>query len=305
MKRAPCKPLTRQRGSALLLAIWALLLLSALVLTWLEFISAEVELTRTANFALDAEALAHSGVEIALHPGVTPRTPILAHEFAPGRGYSVTMNGEGGRLNINWLLAGENPVKLNILKNYLALHKLDFQQRETLVDQLLDYTDQDNTRRVNGLETAPGYRAPNRPIQNVEEIAQIPAADPLLRSSGWRNDLTVLSQGPIDLAYAPAHLLALIPGVGESGAISFVQIRNGDDGKLNTDDDFLFEDIQEASSYLGLTAEQFDAVQWLVSFNDPTYHISSVGTVSDVNREIEVVARKAGTSSTIFLWQQF
>jgi type II secretory pathway component PulK len=231
----------RRQGSALLLAIWALLLLSAVVLSWVEFISSEVELTRTENFGLDAEALAHSGIEIALHPGVTPRTPILKHEFSAGRGYTVTMKGEGGRLNINWLLAGEDPVKLNILKKYLALHQLDFRQRETLVDQLLDFTDQDNVRRVNGLEEAPGYRAPNRPFQDVGEIEMIPGAEPLLKSPGWRNDLTVLSQGPIDLAYAPAHLLALFPGIGEPRANSFVQIRNGADAEPNTDDDLTFK----------------------------------------------------------------
>ncbi len=115
----------------------------------------------------------------------------------------------------------------------------------------------------------------------------------------------VLSQGPIDLAYAPARLLALIPGVGEPRAESFVQVRNGDDAELNTSDDFLFEDIQEASSYLGLTSEQFDSIESLVTFNDPTYHIKSVGTVSDVSREIEVVVRKIGNSPNILLWQQF
>lgn len=296
---------TRDRGSALLLSIWALLLLSATVLTWLEYISAEVEVARTANFGLDAKALAHSGVEIALHPGVSPRTPILTREFTPGRGYQVTMIGEGARLNLNWLLAGEDPAKLNLLRTYLAGHGLDFQETATLVDQMLDYTDADDARRMNGLEEAPGYIAANRPFQTVDELALIPAAAPLLESPGWRADLTVLSQGPIDIAYAPARLLALLPGIGEQRADAYVQVRDGGDGIANTEDDLVFEDQNEARSYLGLSGGQFEQVAGLVSFNDPTYHIVSVGTVSDVTREIEVVARKQGATPNIVFWQEF
>lgn len=294
-----------RRGSALLLSLWALLLLSAALLAWLKYIYAEIEVTRAANFGLDAKALAHSGVEIALHPLVTPRTPILKREISEGRGYEVTMVGEGGRLNLNWLLAGEDPAKLNILKGYFARHGLDFQQRETLVDQMLDFVDADNVRRMNGLEEAPGYVAPNRAFQSVEELALIPAAEPLLESPGWRNDLTVLSQGPIDLAHASLDVLLLIPGVSEPQAVAFVQGRDGADELPNTEDDLVFETVDAARSYLGLTSTQFESLAGLVTLNEPTYHIRSVGHVSDVKREIEAVARKVGNNPNILFWQEF
>lgn len=294
-----------RRGSALLLSLWALLLLSTAVLAWLSYINAEIDVTRAANLGLDAKALAHSGIEIALHPLVTPHTPILKRELSEGRGYDVRITGEGGRLNVNWLLAGEDPAKLSLLKNYFALHGLDLQERQTLVEQMLDFLDVDTQRRMNGLEDSPGYVAANRPFQSVDELALLPGAARLLESPGWQNDLTVLSQGPIDLAYASLDVLLQIPGVSEPQAVAFVQARDGDDGEPNTEDDFLFEDIETVRSYLGLTAPQFESLAGLVTLNEPTYHIRSVGYVSNAIREIEAVVRKTGNNPSILFWQEF
>jgi hypothetical protein len=93
-------------GSVLIIALWALLTLAAVVLAWAKFIDQEILLTADANFGLDAKALAHSGAAIGLHPLVSPRTPLLRKMFSADRGYNVTLIGEGGKLNLNWLLAG-------------------------------------------------------------------------------------------------------------------------------------------------------------------------------------------------------
>src|SRR5580658_712461 len=61
----------RRRGSVLILALWALLLLSAAVFAWVKFIQQNAVYTGEANSGLDAKALAHSGVMVALHPQVT------------------------------------------------------------------------------------------------------------------------------------------------------------------------------------------------------------------------------------------
>src|SRR5947209_5691277 len=94
------------RGSALLIALWALLVLSAMMLAWIQFLNQGISATREANFGLQARALAHSGVQVALNPLVSPQTPLLQRSFGNDQSYSVTMTGEGGRINLKWVVEG-------------------------------------------------------------------------------------------------------------------------------------------------------------------------------------------------------
>ena len=65
---ADVKKFRTSRGSALILSLWALLLLSAAVFAWVKLIEQDIAVSGDANSALDARALAESGVAIALAP---------------------------------------------------------------------------------------------------------------------------------------------------------------------------------------------------------------------------------------------
>ena len=60
----------KARGAALMLALWALFLLSAMVISWALDIDAQLSMSGGANRILEAEAMASSGAEIALHPAI-------------------------------------------------------------------------------------------------------------------------------------------------------------------------------------------------------------------------------------------
>ena len=60
------------RAAAILLALWALFLLSAMVISWALDINTRLTISGSANRLLEAEAMACSGAEIALHPAVKP-----------------------------------------------------------------------------------------------------------------------------------------------------------------------------------------------------------------------------------------
>ena len=99
-----------RRASVLILALWALLLLSASVFAWIKFIHQGIAMTADRNNGLTAKALAHSGVMVALHPQVDQQTPLLVRQISSTRGYKVQMTGEGGRLNLNWIFSpADNP----------------------------------------------------------------------------------------------------------------------------------------------------------------------------------------------------
>ena len=106
----------QRRGAALMLALWALFLLSAMVISWALNIDARLSMSGHANRNLEALALACSGAEVAMcpNPPTKPDSPALVGGFGRDQRYEARITGEGGRLNIKWLITGENQVRLEI-----------------------------------------------------------------------------------------------------------------------------------------------------------------------------------------------
>lgn len=294
----------RSRGSALLLVLWAMLLLVAATFGWLSWVQMRVVAEGEANRAMEARAMARSGLMIALHPQVTRLTPLPAEELVPGAGYELRLRSEGGKLNINWLLQGGEPRKIDIFKHWLEQRGLDFQQREVLVDCLLDYMDADNIKRLNGAEDDGNYHPANRQLLSVEELRQVRGAEPLTSKVGWEDELTVYSLGPIDLSAASAEILELLPGLGDARVRAFVTMRHGRDGIDGTADDYVFKNLAEIQQALDLSPTQFEQLRSLVSINDPTLEIRSIGHSGATTRTIGVVARKAGGKPQILTWKE-
>ena len=291
-------------GSALLLVMWALLLLSAAVMAFAGFIQQNIKLHAEGNRDLDARAMAHSGLALALHPQVSQMTPGLEETFPGDLGYRVKIVSEGGKLNIRWLLEGEDPRKITMLKQWLERRGLTFDERERFVDCLLDWVDPDNNYRINGVEDEGEYHAANRMLQSVEEIAQVRGSDALTRTEGWRDALTLDSQGPIDVLSADPETLRLLPGFGEAAIQRFVQFRRGKDGVDGTIDDNAFKNLEDVRVFIGLSKAQFQEIGGLATVKDPTMRILSEGRAANVIRQVEVVARKGGSNPTILSWKE-
>lgn len=291
------------RGSALMLVLWAVLLLTTAILTWAAWIQGDVELAANRSAEVDARAMALSGIAVGKHPLVSEKTPGLEESVDGSRGYRVRIVSEGGKLNINWLLSGEDPQRLAMLKFWLQNHGLDFKQTETLVDCLLDYVDQDNLKRLNGAEDEPGYLPANQMFQSIDEIVRVKNVEPLLASPGWKEELTIYSNGPIDLSSANEALLRLL-GLSEPQITRFLAIRRGRDGLDGTQDDFQFKNLSEIGSYLGLGDRQMKSLQPYVSAKDQTQRIISEGRAGNVVRQLEVVVRKGGSNPQVLYWQE-
>jgi type II secretory pathway component PulK len=285
--------------------MWALILLSLAVFAWAKWIHQEIELYGEANLGLEAKSMAHSGMAVALNPAVSKVTPLLEQQLGTQRGYKVRMVSEGGKLNLRFILEGEDPRRIDMFKRWLEIRGMDFQQREAFVDCLLDYIDPDENHRLNGVEETSTYKAANRMIKSLEEIEAIPGAEALLRSPGWKDQLTLYSQGPIDLLAAPADILRLLPAFGDSRIQLLLSVRGGKDGIDGTQDDMVFQNVAQVLTYLGFSKAESQAVSGLVGINDRTMHITSVGQVGKVVRQVEVVARKnAGTKAQIVSWKE-
>ena len=291
-------------GSTLLLVMWALILLSTAILVWARWIQHDIELSGSLNRQLEARAMASSGVAVALHPMVSQQTPWLVENFDSAMGYNVRMISEGGRLHLNWLLNGEEPRKLAMLKQWLELKGLDFQQREILVDCMLDYIDGDNLHRANGTEDEGDYHPANRPFQTIEELEKVRGSEPLTSLPGWKDELTLYSAGTIDMSSASISTLRLLPGMGEARIQRFISFRDGKDAINVTMDDNVFKTLQDIQKFLGFNQAQFQELGGLINVKDPTVRIVSEGRSGKVSRQIEVVATKGGGNPAIRLWKE-
>lgn len=292
-------------GAALMLTLWALFLLSAMVISWALDIDSRLTLSGDANRGLAAEAMAASGAEVALHPSVKPSSPNLHRALGAREGYDVSITGEGGRLNLNWLTAGEDPIRLEILRKYLELKRVDLNERDRMMDALLDWVGPNaGLHRLNAPPETADYRPPHAPLTSVDELKKIFGWGEFTSQPGWEDDFTIDSSGPIDLAWASRDVLRALPGMRDDFVDRFLQLRRGPDGIDGTADDAQFRNLADIQYALGFSPEQFQQLAALVGFNDQVIRILSVGKSGNIARTVKMVVRKSGNIPEVIAWKE-
>lgn len=295
-----------QRGAAaLMLALWALFVLSAMVISWAFDINSRLTLNGNATRVLEAEAMACSGGEIALHPAVLPGAAILRGGASATQTYEARITGEGGRLNLNWAMAGENPARLELLRKYLETKGVDLNERDRMIDCLLDWVDPDALVRLNGAEADGDYRPNNTLLTRIDDLKRVRGWEDFVAVPEWDAGLTVNSTGPVDLAWAPRELLMSLPGLTEPLVEQFLTQRAGLDGIDGTEDDAPFKSLDEVRVALGFSPEQFKQLAGLVGFRDQVMRIVSVGKSGDITRVVQMVIRKGGNVPQLITWKEF
>ena len=297
-------PPSTSRGAALMLSLWALFLLSAMVISWALEIDTRLAIAGKENRVLEAEAAACSGSEVALHPAIKPDSPNLVGQVGSRGTYEAHITGEGGRLNLNWLVAGEDPTRLGILRRYLEIKGYDLNERDHMIDCLLDWVDPDDLVRLNGAEESADYHPANRLLVRLDELKKVKGWDKFTAEPDWDEELTLNSGGPIDVMWASRDVLLSLPGMTENIVDAFLQVRRGPDGIDGTSDDAQFKSMEEVRSALGLSPEQFQALSNLVSFKDQVFRIVSVGRSGGVERTVQMVVRKVGSRPQLITWKE-
>ena len=297
---------SKSRGAALLLSLWALFLLAALVMSWALNIDSRLNISGTENRILEAQAMAASGAEVAITPTINPNSPNLQGKFGPRQSYSARITGEGGRLNINWLVAGENEARIEMLRQYLEVKGIDLNERDHMMDCLLDWVDPNvGTHRLNGASDSEDYHPAHTLLTRIDDLKKVKGWEEFTSAPGWDDELTVNSTGPVDLAWAPRDVLRALPGFTDAMVDRFLQLRAGPDGKDGTADDTVFKSLDDIRTALGLSPEQFQQLSPFISFNDSVLRIVSTGRSSDVTRVIQLVFRRAGTTAQLITWKEF
>jgi general secretion pathway protein K len=291
-------------GAALMLALWALFLLSALIVGWALDINSRITLNGNASRTLEAEAMACSGAEVALDPGVEPGDSVLQGSLGRNQTFKAQITGEGGRLNLTWIVAGENPARLQILRKFLELNGVELNEREHMIDCLLDYVDSDDLPRLNGAEADATYQPKNALLQRIEELKNVKGWEEFTSRPDWDADLTLYSTGWVDLAWASRNVLLSLPGFNEQIVDRFLELRRGPDGIDGTADDPEMTTLDQVRVAIGFSPDQFAQLSGLIGFHDTVMRVVSVGKSGEVMRTVQMIIRKSGLPQ-IIRWKEF
>lgn len=296
------------RASALIAILWVVALLSLAVFSATQFLFIELESESNASAIFRAEQMADRGIALATHPQTKNGDPLLAQRLNPGESFFARIGSEGERLNLNAIL--ENPEDdRTVLEDLFVSWGLRYDEAQDVVDNLLDWVDEDDEPTNIGAESdfyrnrdRPNHPF-NRPFESLEEamlVAEfglVVAANP-----NWKESFTLLSEGPLDLNEAPAGLIAIVCECGEASAESFVEIRNGFDGVLGTEDDQRFEEVETALELLSVPAGFIDRVSARVGLDDETKRVVSVGRSGTIAVERMVTVQYTGERGEILQW---
>ena len=305
-QRSEVRGQKKKSGAAIMLALWAIFLLSALVISWALDIDARLSISGDSSRMLKAEALACSGAEVALHPAVNPGSSNLSGEFDGSGNYQARLTGEAGRLDLNWLVAGEDPNKVEILKRYLEIKGIDLNERDTMVDSLLDWVEPNTgLHRLNAPPESDDYHPPHALLTQIDELKKVAGWQDFTAVPGWDDDLTVNSRQGVDLAWASRDVLLALPGMTPDIVDRFLQPSQGPDGIDGTEDDVQFKSMPEVLSALGLNAQQSKQIETFVIFKAPIFRVTSVGTAGKAKRTVQMVFRRVGVMPQLITWKEF
>ena len=223
---------SKQRGVALLLVLWLLVLMTIIIGVY-------ALLTRTealqARFLLDttrAQYAAEAGIHRAAYEMFNP--DIETRWVGDGRPYTIEfgratveirITDESGKININ-------QVNVDLLTELFLQKGVDELAAVSLADAILDWRDNDDFPLEYGAEIedydAAGYPygPANQPFQTVDEVQQVIGMTQQLYGQ-IRDKITVVggSMSP-NPAFASADLVALLPDMDIDSAQEFVTERS-------------------------------------------------------------------------------
>lgn len=293
----------RERGSALMLMIWAILLMSVTVMGVVEYITYSAEESKMAAYQFRALHLAESGLAVGLHPNTRRGDLVLKQKVGPDSGFDVVINYEGARIPINY--ATDERLR-EAIYNLFIYWQLNADEAGIAADSLADWVDNDNNQRANGAETEYYkqlgiYDAPrNQGFSRVDEMLLVRGMDAVDRKKPeWREYFSTYGEGQIDLRTVFKDVLLAVTGASEGDVTRFITERDGADGIPSTEDDRRIRD-EEAYQLLGLSGDRLAAISGIVNDDDTTLRrITSIGWVGDKRAKIIVVTRRNSETGSV------
>jgi len=322
-----------ERGVALMVVLWVVMVLSLLVAGFAFTMHVETQVASASRKELKALMLARSGVEVArmqleLHAKAPAESNLEAlnqmwatneelyvdHELGDGK-FRVLVADEERKLPVNSLTEEQYSRLLEALG-------VDPGEADVIVDSITDWTDGNDLHQINGAETeyyqtlTPPYRAKNRAIDRVEEFLLIRGVTRELYEGtpdtadepgrpGLRELLTVQSSGRVNVNTASALVLHVMFGLDEAATSAVVARRDGADGVSGTEDDQPYRNVDEfirevggADATLAQEIRQHGAVR------STCFMVTATGTVGNVRRTVTAGLKRQGNAYLVTSWTE-
>jgi general secretion pathway protein K len=293
---------SRRRGSALLLVMFAIILMTGLITATVGFVRNDVDEYSALNKEFRARQLAESGLAFGMEPQVQNQDRGVLEQVMPDGGrFRVFISSESTKLNINFILQNGRD---DLLDTLFANWGVDPKTAESAVDgmhkYLLNKPVSDQPASANVAKGQFGTL-----FSSVAEMSLVPEFGPVLKKQpDWMNFFTIWGDGTIDVNLADADTIALITGVSLPTAQALVKYRWGLDGKPFTADDRVYTTMDEVRAALGMGPEQFQLVQNLLSLNSSVDRIESTGIIAGYEKRIEVVTSRNAVPLSYLSWQE-
>ncbi|NCD32128.1 MAG: hypothetical protein EOL87_01800 [Spartobacteria bacterium] len=305
-------------GSALIVALWVLLILSMLIGSFAFDMHIESGITSYQRKRLKAMYLSRAGVEFGKliigkiadvsetgegEAGSDRQLTDGAVRLKRGSSatYSREMGGgtfrlsivpEKGRRNINTLTKDE-------WEELLDQANVPDDEWDEMIDCLTDWIDENDFKQLNGAESddsyyeEAGYEVKNAPLDTVDELLLVKGFSQEIlfgtprsfelededdRIQGMAKWLTTWGDGKVNINSASREVLLSIPGIDEFTVDQILASRGGVDGLEGTTDDG-WGSVEEIADMLGLDEE----VKKKLTVRDTQYlRVISIGEVGDL-----------------------
>ena len=301
----------RLRGSALLLVLFAIILLSSLVTATVAFVGNDVDEYGALSKQFRARQLAESGLAFGIDPQVRNQDQALLEQVMPDGGrFHVFISSESTKLNINFLLQNG---RQDLLSDLFIRWGVAPKVADAAAQALLEHLENPVSTQAAAATPTPATPAAGtvQPVtlatqySSVAEMSVVPEFAPVMKKQpNWMDFFTIWGDGKLDVNLADADMLALVAGVSQATAEQLIKYRWGPDGKPFTLDDRLYNNMDEVRAALGLNAEQFQLVQDLLSLTSAVDRIESTGIIAGYQKEIVVVTSRNTIPITYLSWQE-
>lgn len=299
------RPVTRgPGGSALLLVLVAIVVMTAALAGVAEFMDASLEENVLVAGQFRALHLAESGIAVGLNPGIKPGDPALKQSIGSDSGFEVVISSEGARIPVNYITdAGYRDAVYQLFVDW----ELSPDEANTAADALADWVDPDEDPRSQGAE-ADYYKQQgfpdfprNQGFTSVDEMILVKGMDAVERvKPDWRDFFSIHGDGLIDLNYAPKDVLMSVCGVAETDADNLIRDRNGPDGIAGTEDDELLSS-GTAQQLLGLDQVRYSQISGRITTDGLIRRVESTGWSGTQRYKVVVTARRGDDGSLNYL----
>ena len=323
-------------GSALIIALWAIVLLSMLVSSLAYQMHLEARLASHFRKRMKARELALAGMNWAQFmlyksngssqddedeygeqfffslQNIQNSVGVSGYQKELGEGnFTIDILPEQGRRNINTLTEED-------WDEMLEQAGLARETRDDYIDTFLDWVDKDNNNRRKGAEENDSfykdldYEVKNAPIDTIDELLLIKNWTPNLLYGGpgledgdppirgiarW---VTTWGDGKVNINTATADVLQTMPELDEFDIEQIMERRLGADGFQGTEDDG-FRSADEVTSLIGADASFGSRI----TVTDKRYvRVKSIGEVNGVSATVWAVYLFSNRDIMPVFWQE-